>query len=191
MQTTIHIPALETERLMIRPFKMTDLDDARRILDVDQNWLEWTVRNTVELAKMHQPPYGDRAIVLKDTGLLIGAVGLVACFAPFGLLTGDTSMLNTPEIGLFWSLDTAHRGKGYATEAAQALIDFAFNKMNLKRIVATTEYENEPSQKVMERLAMKLERNPHPEPFWFQVVGILDNPKLIEIQKQKENHSVS
>lgn len=191
METTIHIPTLETNRLTIRPFEMRDLDDAQRVLDVDAQWLEWTVRNHIELGRLYQPPYGDRAIILKENGQLVGAVGLVPCFAPFGLLNGDDSMFNTPEMGLFWSLDTAQRGKGYATEAAQAIIDFAFHKMNLKRIVAMTEYENVPSRKVMERLGMKIERNPQSDPFWFQVVGILENPKLNEKSQKKENHRVS
>ena len=45
---------------------------------------------------------------------------------------------------------------------------------NLKRLVATTEYDNFASQAVMTKLGMRLERNPFPEPPWLQLVGILD-----------------
>jgi RimJ/RimL family protein N-acetyltransferase len=46
----------------------------------------------------------------------------------------------------------------------------------LATVIATTRYDNLASQRVMERLGMRVERNPHPEPPWFQVVGTLDNP---------------
>ncbi|NJM40936.1 MAG: GNAT family N-acetyltransferase, partial [Anaerolineae bacterium] len=130
------------------------------------------------LSNLMQPPYGDRAIVLRATGELIGGVGLVPCLSPFDQLPsfgGRPNALHTAEMGLFWAIDPAHQAKGYATEAARALIDFVFREEKLKRIVATTEYDNFASQAVMTKLGMRLERNPFPEPPWFQVVGILEN----------------
>jgi [ribosomal protein S5]-alanine N-acetyltransferase len=50
-----------------------------------------------------------------------------------------------------------------------------FNRFGLKRIVATTEYDNKDSIAVMRRLGMTIQRNPDPEPVWFQVVGVLAN----------------
>ena len=70
---------------------------------------------------------------------------------------------------------TAHRGHGYAAEAAQALIAWLFNTLSVQRVVATTEYANTASQRVMQRLGMRIEHNPAPTPEWFQVVGILEN----------------
>ena len=54
------------------------------------------------------------------------------------------------------------------------LVAYGFAEMRLQRIVATTEHANTASQAVMSRLGMRLDRNPEPEPPWFQVVGILD-----------------
>lgn len=186
---TTAMPVLETERLTIRPFGLDDLDDAHRILDLEakmgeytlegrRQWLEWTVRNYEELAKMYQPPLGDRAIVLRAENRLIGAVGLVPALGPFGLLPsfqhrGKSTSRFTSELGLFWALGNDYRGKGYATEAARALIDYAFGTMNMARIVATTEHENKESQAVMRRLGMQIETNPHSDPPWFQIVGVL------------------
>ena len=79
-----------------------------------------------------------------------------------------------PEMGLYYALDPAHHGKGYATEAAQALIDYAFEYFNLKRIVANTEFSNLASQAVMKKLGMKLYRNETGEPEWFEVLGVLE-----------------
>jgi RimJ/RimL family protein N-acetyltransferase len=182
---------LDTSRLSIRPLTMDDLDGIHTILnacfgesplDERREWLDWTVRNYRALANLHQPPYGERAITLKATGELIGAVGLVPSFGPFQRLASfrkhgePDDTFNQPEFGLFWAIAPSHQRKGYAVEAAQALIDFMFKEMGIRRIIATTEYDNEGSQAVMRKLGMTVEQNPTPgEPFWFQVVGTLYN----------------
>ncbi len=194
----MRVPPLETERLLIRAFTMDDLDAIHRILDVElgdaemgtegaqgieerRQWLQWTVMNYEELAKLYQPPYGDRAVTLKATGEVIGAAGYVPCLMPFGQLpslrTADDEMLalSTTEFGLFWAIAPAHQRKGYASEAARALIDYAFTHLHLKRIVATTDYENVASMGVMRKVGMRIEQNPYSDPPWLQVVGILDN----------------
>ena len=148
-------------------------------IEARRAWLEWSVRNYVALAQLQQPPYGDYAIELLSSGEVIGAVGLVPSFGPFDRLPSLRCASNTdpnayrPEIGLFWAMATQHRRMGYATEAAHAMAAFAFRELNLARIVATTEHDNAASIGVMRRLGMVLERNPEPEPHWFQTVGVL------------------
>ncbi len=190
------MPVLETERLLIRPFALDDLDAIHQILDLDAHmetqsrderakWLQWSVMNYEELARLWQPPYGDRAVILKQTNHLIGSAGLVPLLMPFGLLPyyqafdGDSpDDHNFPEVGLFWAIATPHRRQGYAAEAGQALVDYAFASLNLRRIVATTDYDNEGSIGVMRRLGMRIERNPNPgQPPYLQVVGILENSR--------------
>jgi RimJ/RimL family protein N-acetyltransferase len=191
------MPPLHTDRLIVRPFTMDDLADAHDLFDEEladadvgtdgiltiadrERWLRWTTLNYGELASLHQPPYGDRAVVLRDDGRLIGSCGYVPSLGPFDQLPsygsrGPDRPL-TPEVGLFYALAPRWRGRGYATEAARALIDYAFRELRLARVIATTTYENKGSQNVMERLGMRIERNPYPDPPWFQVVGTLDNP---------------
>jgi RimJ/RimL family protein N-acetyltransferase len=189
----MQIPVLETERLWIRPFARDDLEACHQLFDIEartevqslderRQWLTWAVMNYVELDKLRQPPYGDRAVVLKSNGGLVGSVGLVPCLGPFGVLPSfgsaadpQAARRHVPEVGLFWALSTAHRRQGYATEAARALIDFAFERLHLRRIVAETDYANERSMAVMRRLGMRLEKNPYLEPKWFQVVGVLES----------------
>jgi RimJ/RimL family protein N-acetyltransferase len=134
---------------------------------------------------MYQPPYGDRAMVRKVDQIVIGAVGLVPCLMPFDKLpwfrahsSAPSTGLNSTEMGLFWALRQDARGQGYATEAARALIEYAFERLSLRQIVATTEYTNASSIAVMTRLGMTVEHNPDPAPEWFQVVGILENPAV-------------
>jgi ribosomal-protein-alanine N-acetyltransferase len=187
---------LETERLIVQPFAMDDLQDIHRILDVElaevnwghdetkaiderRQWLQWTVMNYDQLTKLYQPPYGERAIVLKQTGQPIGAIGFVPCLAPFeqllSLHSAEGLSLYTTEFGLYYALSPAYHRQGYATEAARAMTDYAFDTLKLKRIVATTTYDNDTSMGVMRKLGMRIERNPYSDPPWFQVVGILEN----------------
>ncbi|HMQ29328.1 MAG TPA: GNAT family N-acetyltransferase [Chloroflexaceae bacterium] len=188
----LDLPALTTDRLLIRPFTMGDLDAAVRVLDEEiygpaaagaraarERWLQWTVLSYEQLALLYQPPYGDRAVTLRATGELIGAVGYAPCYHPFGQLGSFVQappMRHTAEVGLYWAVAPAHRGRGYAAEAARALVEFAFAEMHLHRIVATTDHDNLASQRVMARLGMRIERNPLPGPPWLQVVGVLEQP---------------
>jgi len=190
----LHMPDFTTPRLLIRRLCMDDLTDIHRILDLEvpeggsrehrSAWLEWTVHNYDALERLYQPPYGERAVRLRESGELIGAVGLVPELNFFAQIPGLgpdpkprlPARFSQPEVGLFWTIALAHRGQGYATEAACAMVEFAFNQLSLAHIVATTRYDNLASQAVMRRLGMRVERNPFAEPPFLQVVGILINP---------------
>jgi RimJ/RimL family protein N-acetyltransferase len=188
---------VESERLIIRPFEKSDDGPAlRRVFGQDfgdstgengivnaqlenlQSWLEWERLNDEWFPKMFQPPYGDRAITLKSDGRLIGAVGFVPCLAPFGRIPELKVVESggfTPELGLFYAVDPEHQRHGYATEAARAMIDYAFKHLHVERVVATTEYSNTASQTVMRKLGMTITRNPTSQPSWLQIVGVLPN----------------
>jgi ribosomal-protein-alanine N-acetyltransferase len=173
------MPALETPRLWVRPFVIEDLEAAYQLLDVDlrdaqlgsdtfeeigerARWLQWSILNYEQLAHLRQPPYGDRAIVLRSTGKLIGACGYVPCLKAFEQLPGFHAYrggqggLYMPEFGLFYAISSAYRRQGFAAEAAQALVDYAFRHLSLRRIIAETEYENEASMGVMRKLGMHI-----------------------------------
>lgn len=178
------LPVLRTERLAIRPLTGTDGSACRAILDpTDEGafarWLTWAVAAPAALADLHQPPYGERAVMLAETGEVIGLVGLVPSLGPFSQLEGGAPGAPwTPELGLYWALEPGHRGRGYATEAARALCGALFATLNAGRLVAMTEHANHASQAVMRRLGMRLLANPHTGPAWLQVVGVLDAPAL-------------
>lgn len=200
----MHMPPLETQRLLVRPFTIADLDAVHQILDIEpgdaragggdaaaaraerQQWLQWTVLSYEALAKLHQPPYGDRALVLKNNEQVIGACGFAPVLLPFEQLPFFSSeysgerlpgspVRNTNEFGLYWAVASAHQRQGYAVEAGRALVEYAFTQLNLKRVVATTTYDNLASIGVMRKLGMHIARNPYPDPPWLQVVGILAN----------------
>src|SRR5439155_11894369 len=115
--------ALETERLVIRPFAMEDAATFRRLLeeafghdiygaeDTKRLLFEYNVIADKAHEALHQTPYEDRAIVLKSDGALIGAVGFAPCLAPFGRLPSFRGAPHrSPEVGLFWALLPEHWG---------------------------------------------------------------------------------
>ena len=175
------LPVIRTSRLSIRPLTGSDADACRAVLestdeDAFQRWFTWAVAAPAALADLLQPPYGERAVTLAATGELVGLVALVPSLGPFAQLEGGPPGGPwTPELGLYWALAPAHRGHGYATEAAAALCRELFAVVNAGRLVAMTQHTNVDSQAVMRRLGMRLLTNPHPEPAWFQVVGIMDS----------------
>jgi RimJ/RimL family protein N-acetyltransferase len=131
---------------------------------------------------LDQPHYGERAIVLKVTGEIIGAVGIVPYLDTFNKITAFNRAPDFPatsEVGLFWAIDPAHQRNGYAPEAAHALMEYLFHHEKLGRIIATTSYENLPSQKVMEKLGMTIQHLAEPQPPDQFVVGVLEKSKFI------------
>jgi ribosomal-protein-alanine N-acetyltransferase len=185
-----------TNRLIIREFRPSDLGEIYRILDVElkfidsleqdssiaqrKKWLEWTVQSYEQSRMLLNPPYSDNAIVLKDSLQLIGTCGLVPVLAPLGLIpyyrySADVNEAeyNYPEVGLFFAISPHYQCRGFAYEASKALIEVAFKKLHLKRIVGITNLYNNPSIAVLKRLGMRIETVPGHK--WMQVVGILEN----------------
>lgn len=186
----------QTERLIIREFKHSDLGEIYRILDVElehkdsngevalisqrKKWLDWTVKGYEQNKLLKNPPYGDSAIVLKENMQLIGACGFVPVLAPLGsipyyryIADVKDEYMNYTEIGLFLAISPHYQCRGFGFEAADALIKLAFGKLKLNRILAVTTPLNNPAIAVMKRLEMKLEtfsrgRARH-------IVGILEN----------------
>ena len=183
---------LETERLWIRPFTLNDLDDAHQLLDQDLQWSgpDFTREQRRARLQFHidlahwvdmGALFGDRALILNETGQLIGMAG----FRPW-ILSSETRAVfgtefwgETPpafaamELGIGYALHSGQRRRGYATEAASALIDYAFREIKVQRVIAITDRQNNASIRLMERLGMRLAHNPAAD--WPGAIGILDN----------------
>ena len=145
-----------TERLVIRRYTHDDIPDVlefashpsvARIIFRDVQVTEEEVRKYVDLQNSYQPFEKDRvfelAVERKEDGKVIGFLGFICQDHRQG------------EMG--WGLGVAHRGQGYATEAARAVMDYGFNSLGLHRIHADTGTDNVASWRIMERLGMKRE----------------------------------
>jgi RimJ/RimL family protein N-acetyltransferase len=143
-------------------------------------WLEWSAMNYRWLDRLKQPPFGDYAMVERETNVVVGACGFVPSFAPFGQLDFEggsfaaPSTRNTIEVGLYYHVDPSRRRRGYATDAARALTLYGCEQLHLARIVATTTYDNHASIGVMAKLKMRVGRNRLSTTGWPQVVGMTD-----------------
>jgi len=191
------IPILETERLIVRELTMDDLDSINDVLNRSfgwetpiserQSWLQWTVLGYEMFAMLEQPHYGERAIVLRENEEIIGAVGIVPYLDTFNMVTAFNRTLNEPataEVGLFWAIDPTHQRKGFAPEAAHAVMEYLFTHEGLGRIIATTGYKNIPSQKVMEKIGMTVQRLEEPQPPDQFVVGVIEKSKFLSANKK-------
>ncbi len=189
------MPVLDTPRLRIRAFQPGDHDACQalyraigwfnaglpdaEVVERRRNWFEWAVVNTRELARLYQPPLGERAVIDRATGEFVGVVGYVPAVEPYEQLPAFGRVehaRNTFEMGLFWVVKPKHQRRGIASEAARAMVEHAFDRLRLKRIVATTENDNLASAAVMRTIGMTVERNPFPEPAHFQTVGWIEAP---------------
>jgi RimJ/RimL family protein N-acetyltransferase len=92
-----------------------------------------------------QHGYGLFALELKATGEFIGYTG----FAKPGFESWFTPCT---EIG--WRLKKEAWGKGYATEAASACLDYGFQQLGMEKVFSWTALSNTPSERVMQRIGM-------------------------------------
>lgn len=183
MRTT---PILVCTNVQVRAFEANDMVAVTQIFDFtheqSQAWLAWNIANERQLATLNQPPYGERAIVHTDTDTIVGAIGLVPCLDQFGKvgIGGNDDGSTHAEVGMFWHVLAAWRNQGIATAAATLVRDYACNHLGLRRIIATTEYDNLASQAVMRHIGMELRRNPSQTPAWLQVVGVYEPARTIQ-----------
>ncbi|MGY0485691.1 GNAT family N-acetyltransferase [Streptomyces sp. WG-D5] len=90
--------------------------------------------------------FGVFAVELLGSGELVGAIGLYVPDAPPQV---------AGHIGIQWRLGRVFWGQGYASEAAQACLEFALQDRGIDRVVAAVAPDDAPSLKVLHKLGMK------------------------------------
>jgi RimJ/RimL family protein N-acetyltransferase len=150
----IDLPApaldIETPRLRLRLFREEDLDayaemcadpevmryiGDRKVMTRSEAW-----RHMAMMLGHHQlRGYGLCAVEEKASGEMVGRVGI---WRPDGW----------PELEAAWTLRRRYWGKGYATEAARAAIDYAFRALEAERVISLIDEANTASIRVAERL---------------------------------------
>ena len=114
---------------------------------------------------------------LKSCGTLIGSCGLKRLDAE----TAPESIKGEIEIG--WILRPDYWGKGYASEAASASLDYAFHYLDAPRVIALTSESNIASWKMMEKIGMR--RRPEYE-FYDPAFPPRDNPTIVYIKEKPQ-----
>jgi RimJ/RimL family protein N-acetyltransferase len=149
-------PTIETQRLRLRPFCEDDVDAYTALLQTpevraslhlpadvgrDDAWLgmaqqlgQWELRGT-----------GQWALVELATGTFVGRAGM-----------HHPERADWPGIEIGWALHPAHWGRGYATEAGAAAVEYAFAHHGVDEVFSVILPDNAASQAVARRLGFRL-----------------------------------
>jgi RimJ/RimL family protein N-acetyltransferase len=149
-------PPLETERLQLRRSMPEDAEtiSAYRSIPEVRQYQGWErtdprgVREQIEEMAQRAPgePGGwvQFSVEERESGRLVGDVGLSPAEGEPGVIKVGYTIL--PEV----------QGRGYATEAVRALVDYAFDALGADVVRAYASEENEPSIRVAEKVGMRL-----------------------------------
>lgn len=108
--------------------------------DSTRKWIE------VSLANYRERGWGCFAVAKKPEDAMIGFAGFARPPERPGI------------IELIYAFGPEHWGRGYATEVAEAIVKFGFEKCGMTRIEATVDFANEASKRVLAKVGMEYER---------------------------------
>jgi RimJ/RimL family protein N-acetyltransferase len=158
MELALHPPPrrIETERLVLRLYEPTELDALHALRDHEAA-VRWLYDDPATLEESRERLA--RRIGLTRFALTGDGIGFAVEHG--GVIVGDASLALASaehlqgELGYIVHPD--HQGRGYATEAAAAVLDLAFDVFGLHRVVGRVEPRNVASARVLERLGMQRE----------------------------------
>jgi RimJ/RimL family protein N-acetyltransferase len=142
---------IETERLVLRMFRESDTDayaemvadpEVMQFLGKPMSRQEAWRNMAMVLGHWHLRGFGFWAVEEKESGEMVGRVG---CWQPEGW----------PGLEVGWALRRGFWGRGYATEAARASANYAFDELGQARVLSLIAPENVNSIRVAERLGQK------------------------------------
>jgi [ribosomal protein S5]-alanine N-acetyltransferase len=143
---------LETERLVLRDFELKDaaalaaMNSDAEVMRYVLHPEPWTIQKARQFLREHdlyeRYGFGRWAVTLKENDELIGWCGL-------------KYRQENKHIDLGYRFARAHWGKGFATEAGNACLEYGFNELGLERVVASFIPGNKASLRVLEKLRMK------------------------------------
>lgn len=149
---------LRTERLLVRPFTSADVEPtwAFRSLPEVAEWVTTAFSDIAAYrAVFDHPEVARTSLVIEHDGVIVGDL-MLRITDPWSQAEVREQATGT-QAELGWTIDPAHQGNGYATEAVRAVLDVCFGPLGLRRVVAECFADNEASWRLMERLGMRRE----------------------------------
>jgi RimJ/RimL family protein N-acetyltransferase len=148
---------LATQRLLLRPHSRADLDDLFAFHSNPEvvRYVPWPVR-TLEETRVALEAKLDRYEVTEEGQWLILAIELRSDSRVIGEVLLKNTSVQRREGELGFALHADYQGKGFAFEAATAVLDFAFGAAALLVVTATLDARNTASAALLERLGMTL-----------------------------------
>ena len=157
MEETGRATVLETERLILRKFTTDDaafmlelLNEPSFLHNIGDKGVK-TVDEAVSyiqtgpMASYQRFGFGVYLVELKETGAAIGLCGLI-------------KRDELPDVDVGFAFLPAYWSRGYASEAAAAVVDFGKKEFGIQRIVAIARPDNTGSIRVLERLKLRFDR---------------------------------
>lgn len=153
---------VETENIILKPYSMDDFEDLYEAYSdknvmkyipegtMTREWLtnliNWMVNYCYENNTAENMNKFGVSVEDKKTHRVIGWCGL------------GTFDCNPVEVEIFYGLRSEYWGRGFGTEAASAMLEYGFNTIGLKRIIALVNTDNIASQKVIKKIGLKYEK---------------------------------
>ena len=153
-------PSVETERLLLRPWRPAEDLDALAAVNADTAVMRWVTPNR-PLRRDETADFLDRAVRHWDEhGFGLWAVvprdeADAGCIGFAGLAIPSFLPEILPAVEVGWRLSPAWWGRGLATEAARASVGFGFERLGLRSVVAIVDAGNERSLRVAAKLGMR------------------------------------
>lgn len=145
---------LETERLILRPMTEADIEDVF-ILRRDDEVMRY-IREPV-LSRREAEDW----INLISSRWAKDEIGFCSVFekqsGKFAGWCGLWQLKENREIEVGYAMVKEFWGKGFASEAARAFLEYGFDKLKLEKIVAVARPENAGSRRVMEKIGMRFD----------------------------------
>ena len=161
---------LETERLRLRPLHADDLDAVaawyadpevmRYIGPGGPMSREDSERSLDRMrANFDADGFGQLAVVRAEDGALLGRCGLLVWTADTFEATNERDAPGATELEVGWLIAREHWGRGYATEAALAVRDYALGELGRTRLISLIRPGNVASERVAEKIGERYERD--------------------------------
>ena len=140
---------IKTKRLIIRNFRDNDYNDLFEYLSDKDTYIyepgePITIESAKNLCRKRSKNNDFLAVQLRNK--IIGHIYL-GQIKPKTIMTWETGFI----------FNKKYQGKGYATEALKAIIEYGFNNMEIHKIIALCNPKNKSSWKLLERVKMKRE----------------------------------
>ena len=146
---------LKTQRLLLQEVQLTDAPFIFELLNTP-TWLKYIgdrgIKNLADAEQYIQKSFRDS---YKSNGFGLYKMVLKASKQPIGLC-GLVNRPSLEDIDIGFALLPKFAKQGYAYEAANATMDYAWNQLNLTTIVAITSKENTNSQQLLEKIGLQL-----------------------------------
>lgn len=163
---------LETKRIILRHQVLADLDDlwtlycnpnitkyipdAPRSRAEAQEELEWHMHGHPK-----HPELGLWATIHKESGKFIGRCGLL-----------PWTIEGQYDVEVAYTIAEEYWSQGLGTEAAQAILNYGFEKLHLSRLICIIDPDNSASQSVAKKIGMSYEKEAHDELGTFSIYSI-------------------